>query len=101
MKQKTVIKTLSVRVRDKHAKVLRQMAFEVNQVWNLANEISSEAAWIPVPEVGYMQGVWLTAFDIQKMTTGIQKQRGWLIGSATVQEVIAERWQSTQTIQNQ
>lgn len=36
-------KTLSVRVKDKHAAVLRQMAFEVNQIFNLANEITSSA----------------------------------------------------------
>jgi len=27
-------KTLKLRIKDKHAKVLRQMAREVNQVWN-------------------------------------------------------------------
>ena len=27
-------KTLQLRIKDKHAKVLRQMAREVNQVWN-------------------------------------------------------------------
>jgi len=36
-------KTLSVRVKDKHAAVLRQMAFEVNQIFNLAKEITSAA----------------------------------------------------------
>lgn len=36
-------KTLSVRIKDKHAAVLRKMAFEVNQVFNLANEITSAA----------------------------------------------------------
>ena len=90
MKAKTILKTLSVRVRDKHAKTLRQMAFEVNQSWNLANEISSEAAWIPMPEVGFVKGYILSVFDIQKLTAGIQQERNWLIGSATVQEVIAE-----------
>jgi hypothetical protein len=40
MEEKTqiqVLKTLSVRARDKHAKLLSRMAFEVNQVWNAAN----------------------------------------------------------------
>ncbi|WP_229921293.1 hypothetical protein [Rahnella victoriana] len=36
-------KTLSVRIKNKHAAVLRQMAFEVNQVFNLANEITRAA----------------------------------------------------------
>ncbi|MCS3434314.1 hypothetical protein [Klebsiella sp. BIGb0407] len=39
----TQTKTLSVRVKDKHAAVLRQMAFVVNQVVNLANEITCAA----------------------------------------------------------
>ncbi|WP_233446139.1 hypothetical protein [Lelliottia nimipressuralis] len=39
----TQTKTLSVSVKDRHAAVLRQMAYEVNQVFNLANEITSEA----------------------------------------------------------
>lgn len=84
-----ILKTLSVRVRDKHAKLLRQMALECNQVWNLANEMSHEAWHVPVPEVGFIQGVWLSAFEIQKLTAGIQQQRNFLIGSASVQEVIA------------
>ncbi|MGO1246697.1 MAG: hypothetical protein ACTILC_11845 [Oceanisphaera sp.] len=36
-------KTLNVRVKDKHAKLLRQMAFEVNQVFNHANELTMKA----------------------------------------------------------
>ncbi|WP_455380012.1 RNA-guided endonuclease InsQ/TnpB family protein [Acidihalobacter prosperus] len=86
---KTTLKTLSLRVKDKHAKVLSSMAFEVNQVWNLANELSYEAWYIPVPFEGWIQGVWLRAFDIQKALSGINKARDWLIGSATIQEVIA------------
>ena len=38
----THIKTLKLRVKDKHAKQLTQWAFEVNQVWNAANAISAE-----------------------------------------------------------
>ena len=36
----TVTKTLKVRVRDKHAKVLRRQAAAVNYVWNYVNELS-------------------------------------------------------------
>jgi len=85
----TTIKTLSVRVKDRHVEVLERMAVEVNQVWNLANETSYEAWHVPVPGVGWIQGEWRTAFDIQKELAGINKQRGWLIGSASIQEVIA------------
>ena len=81
-------KTLSVRVKDRHANVLRQMAFETNQVFNLANELTSKA-YSDACDAGPQKPAWLSVFDVQKQTAGIQKERGWLIGSATVQEVIA------------
>lgn len=84
----TVIKTLSVRVRDKHAKILRRMAFEANQVWNAANAETAEWSYVPVPEVGYIHNN-ITAFDLQKQLKGIKKERGFIIHSTTVQEVIA------------
>ncbi len=84
----TVIKTLSVRVRDKHAKILRRMAFEANQVWNAANAETDEWSYVPVPEVGYIRNN-ITAFDLQKQLKGIKKERGFIIHSTTVQEVIA------------
>ncbi|WP_419581825.1 RNA-guided endonuclease InsQ/TnpB family protein [Thiolapillus sp.] len=84
------IKTLQVRVRDRHAALLSRMAFEVNQVWNLANEASYEAWHVPVPEVGYIQGVWRSAFDIQKDILPIRKARGFILPSHTVQQVVAE-----------
>ncbi|WP_270668522.1 MULTISPECIES: RNA-guided endonuclease InsQ/TnpB family protein [unclassified Aeromonas] len=82
------LKTLSVRVKDRHAATLRQMAFEANQVFNLANEMTSKA-YRNAGEAGPQQPVWLSVFEVQKRTAGIQNERGWLIGSATVQEVIA------------
>ena len=66
-----------------------QMAFEVNQVFNLANEITS-AAYSNAGAFGPQKLQWLSAFDVQKMTAGIQKERGYSIDSATVQEVIAD-----------
>lgn len=39
----TAVKTLKIRVKDKHASVLRRMARDVNQVFNFANETSSRA----------------------------------------------------------
>lgn len=84
----TVIKTLSVRVRDKHAKILSRMSFEVNQVWNAANAETAEWSYVPVPEVGYIRNN-ITAFDLQKQLKGIKKERGFIIHSTTVQEVIA------------
>ena len=35
--QPEAVKTLKVRVKDRHVPVLRHMAFEVNQVWNACN----------------------------------------------------------------
>ena len=64
------------------------MAFETNQVFNLANELSIKACR-NYSDAGAVKPVWLSAFDIQKQTSGIQKERGFVIGSATVQEMIA------------
>jgi putative transposase len=36
----SAIKTLKVRVKDKHAKKLRRMAASVNFVWNYINDLS-------------------------------------------------------------
>src|SRR5690606_23600665 len=49
-------KTLKVRVRDKHAPLLRQMARSVNFVWNYMNELSHRS----IRE----RGVFLSAFDL-------------------------------------
>ena len=81
-------KTLSVRVKDRHAAVLRQMASEVNQVFNLANEITS-AAYSNAGAFGAQVPKWLTAYDVQKQTAGLRKEKGYLIDSASIQEVIA------------
>ena len=40
----TAVKTLKIRVKDKHASVLRRMARDVNQVFNFANETSYRGA---------------------------------------------------------
>ena len=85
---KPVIKTLSVRVRDKHASVLNRMAFDVNQVWNAANADAAEYSWVPIPEVGYIN-CGTSAFELMKDLKGIRKERGMIIDSTAVQEVIA------------
>ena len=76
------IKTLKVRVKDKHASVLRRMARDVNQVFNFANETSSRA----IRE----RGKWLSAYDLQKLTAGYSKCDGVTVGSGTVQLVCVE-----------
>lgn len=83
-----VIKTLKVRVRDKHVRVLERMAFEANQIWNAANEETANWCYIPIPEVGFIRNN-ISAFDLQKQLKGIRKERGFIIHSTTAQEVIA------------
>jgi IS605 OrfB family transposase len=85
---KPIIKTLSVRVRDKHASILNRMAFDVNQVWNAANADSAEFSWVGIPEVGYIN-CGTSAFDLMKDLKGIRKERGMIIDSTAFQEIIA------------
>jgi transposase len=82
----TYLKTLKVRIKDKHAPILERMAFEVNQVWNAANEQSAEYASIPVPEVGWLH-LYVSAYDLAKSQAALRKERGFVIHSQTVQEV--------------
>ena len=72
-------KTLRLRIKDKHARVLSAMAREVNQVWNFCNETSHRA----IRE----RRQWLSGYDLQKLTNGFSKCDGVLIGSPTVQQV--------------
>ena len=78
----TLVKTLKIRVKDKHASVLRRMARDVNQVFNFANETSSRA----IRE----RGKWLSGYDLQKLTAGYSKCDGVSVGSGTVQLVCVE-----------
>jgi putative transposase len=88
-----VTKTLHLRVKDRHAKVLSQWAFEVNQVWNAANELSANYSWVPIPDVGFMN-CGTSEFDLNKELRGIREERGLSIGAATVQSVIAQHAKS-------
>lgn len=71
------IKTLKVRVRDKHAKVLNQMARNVNFVWNYINELSHRS----IKE----RGVFLSGYDLQPYTKGVSKELG--LTASTIQIV--------------
>lgn len=79
------IKTLKLRIKDKHAKVLCQMAREVNQVWNHINEVSAKAA-----RPFHGKPKFLSGYDLQKLTAGFSKCDGVSIGSGTVQLVCVE-----------
>ncbi|WP_254789256.1 RNA-guided endonuclease InsQ/TnpB family protein [Azotobacter beijerinckii] len=73
-------KTLQVRVRDKHAPLLRQMARSVNFVWNYLNELSQRS----IRE----RGVFLSAYDMDRYTKGAGKELA--LHSQTLQEVSRE-----------
>ncbi|MDD2729507.1 transposase [Malikia sp.] len=75
-------KTLQLRIKDKHARVLSSMAREVNQVFNFCNETSARA----IRE----RHQWLSGYDLQKLTAGFSQCDGIAIGSGTVQVVCAE-----------
>lgn len=75
-------KTLQLRVKDKHASVLRRIAGDVNRVFNFCNETSSRA----IRE----RRQWLSGYDLQKLTAGFSKCEGVAVGSGTVQMVCAE-----------
>jgi len=75
------MKTLKIRIKDKHATVLNAMAREVNFVWNFCNDLSYK----------HLQrtGKFFSGQDLQKYTAGATKE-GLSINSASVQMVGAE-----------
>ena len=75
------MKTLRVRIKDKHAKVLDAMACEVNMIWNFVNELSFKHT--------QRTGKFFSAYDMNKYTSGATKE-GLKIHSQTVQSVSAE-----------
>lgn len=78
-------KTLRLRIKDKHAKVLAAMAREVNQVWNHINAASAKAA-----RPFHGKPKFLSGYDLQKFTAGFSKCDGVSVGSGTVQLVCVE-----------
>ncbi|ASF13802.1 MULTISPECIES: RNA-guided endonuclease InsQ/TnpB family protein [Shewanella] len=86
-------KTLSVRVKDKHAKLLRQMAYEVNQCFNLANELTMKASR-NYSDAGAVRPVWMSAYDVQKPILSFRNESGFIIPSHTAQEVCAKHAQA-------
>jgi len=75
------MKTLHIRLKDKHAKVLNDMAREVNFVWNYVNDLSYK----------HLQrtGKFFSAYDIQKYTNGAGKA-GLNLHSQTIQAISDE-----------
>lgn len=72
------MKVLHIRIKDKHAKILNQMACDVNMVWNYCNELSYK----------HLQrtGKFFSAIDLQKYTAGATKE-GLHIRASTVQMI--------------
>lgn len=75
------MRTLRVRIKDKHAKALDAMACEVNFVWNFVNELSCKHT--------QRTGKFFSAYDIAKYTAGANKE-GLKVHSQTVQGVTEE-----------
>ena len=75
------MKTLRVRIKDKHAKALDAMACEVNMVWNFVNELSFKHT--------QRTGKFFSAYDLDKYTSGATKE-GLKIHSQTLQSISAE-----------
>lgn len=83
------MKTLKVRIRDKHCPFLKVMGWEVNQVFNFINENTHEMSFEPIPELGIKYLGIPSAYDVSATTNGIVKKNNYNITSATVQEVVA------------
>lgn len=74
------MKTLKLRIKDKHCKVLNQMASEVNFVWNYVNDLCFKHLKI--------KGKFLSAYDIAVYTKGTSKECN--LHSQTIQAVTEE-----------
>lgn len=69
--------TVRLRLKDKHASRLNQMARSVNLVWNYCNEIG-KFAW-------ERDRKWLSGYDLQKLTAGSSKLLG--LNSSSIQMI--------------
>src|SRR5882762_2362042 len=77
----TKIKVLRVRLKDKHAKFLRDLAGEVNFVWNYCNELQITTF--------NREQRFLSGYDFAKFTRGATKE-GLHLHSQTVQAIAEE-----------
>ncbi|TCM70870.1 IS605 OrfB family transposase [Acinetobacter calcoaceticus] len=74
------MKTLKLRIKDKHCKLLTQLATEVNFVWNYVNALCFKHL--------QRKGQFFSAFDIAEYTKGASKECG--LHSQTIQAVTEE-----------
>ncbi len=82
----TVTKTLKLRIKDKHAKALLAMARDVNTVWNFSNETQYRS----LKRYCNRPKVWLSGYDLQKLTAGFSKCDGVVASAVTIQAVCEE-----------
>ncbi len=75
------MRTLRLRIKDKHANTLNAMAGEVNMCWNFVNALSLKHT--------RRTGKFFSAFDLNQYTTGATKE-GLMLHSQTVQAVNEE-----------
>jgi len=80
------VKTLKLRIKDKHAKAMLAMARDVNMVWNFCNETQYRS----LKRYCNRPKIWLSGFDLCALTAGFSKCEGVAVGSGTVQEVCKE-----------
>jgi len=75
------VRTLRVRLKDKHAALLKHQSGEVNFVWNFLNETSMK--------VLEREGRFCTAYELDALTAGATKE-GLSLHSQSVQAISAE-----------
>jgi IS605 OrfB family transposase len=75
------VRVLRLRLKDKHARVLRDKAYWVNQVWNYSNELSFK--------VWERERKFLSGYDFAKYTRGASKA-GIPLHSQTIQAISEE-----------
>ena len=74
------MKTLKLRIKDKHCKMLDQLASEVNFVWNYVNDLCFKHL--------QKKGQFLSAYDVAKYTKGTSKECH--LHSQTIQAITEE-----------
>ncbi len=75
------VRTPRIRIKDKHATYLSELAREVNLVWNFVNDLSMK--------VFQRERRFMSGYDLQKYTNGASKE-GLRLLSQTIQGIAAE-----------
>jgi IS605 OrfB family transposase len=81
IKEGKSVRTLRIRIKDKHAKHLCGLVREVNLVWNFVNELSFK--------VFQRERCFMSGYELQKYTNGASKE-GLRLHSQTIQGIAAE-----------